>query len=112
MRFDKQNNAFENETVWFIEDVCGCCVQTTSTKGGMLNSQDEVLTFYAKIPGLKPGIYNVTIGITEAGVTVDVFELDHGNRSFLQMPVFPISTNLAFAIKRIGHANGETGRLR
>jgi hypothetical protein len=81
-------------------------------KKGMQNRQDEVPPSYAKIPGLRPGTYAITAWDTEAGVPVDVFELDHGNDSFLQVPVQPISGNLAFAIKRIGHAKGETGRLR
>lgn len=72
----------------------------TIRKKGTLDPDAESITASVNIPGLKPGLYHITAWNTLTGTTGKVFETDHeGSERFcLQVP--PVTTDLAFAIRR------------
>ena len=71
------------------------------SKNGMLNKESDAIPMFAQIPGLKPGNYRLTVWDTETGTAVSVFETEHGAEKYLSLPLIPIKTDLAFAIRRM-----------
>lgn len=70
-------------------------------KRGMLNQQAEAYSSFAHIPGLKRGLYRITIWDTVAGTPVTIFEMAHPNESRLCLPLPPVKTDFAVAIRQI-----------
>jgi hypothetical protein len=74
----------------------------TINKKGMLSRDAAPLFSNVNIPGLKPGRYHLTVWNTALGAAVQHFETDHTGGMYLSLPLLPIVTDLAFAVKRIG----------
>lgn len=71
-------------------------------KKGLLDREVEGLSACVHIPGLKPGHYRITAWNTTMGEAVKAFETDHPDEKHLCLPVPPVKTDLAFAVRRIG----------
>ena len=76
----------------------------TVNKKGMLDPGAEALSVSAKIPGLKPGRYRITAWNTKAGTAAMVYESDQAYEGHLNIPIPPVTTDLALAIRYIGIA--------
>ena len=70
-------------------------------KNGMLEKNVEPRSFFLKIPNLEIGLYQVTAWDTVAGNSAEVFELYHGKTGHFGVPVPPIMSDLAFAVRRV-----------
>jgi len=71
-------------------------------KKGMLSQDANTLNACAHIPALKKGHYHITAWDTVSGSAVKVFEVDYIEKEYLCLPMPPIITDLAFAIRHIG----------
>jgi hypothetical protein len=72
------------------------------TKKGMVNKDSEAIPVFAQLPGLKPGRYRLTVWDTATGSAVETFETHHATEKYLNLPLLHITTDLAFAIRRVG----------
>lgn len=75
----------------------------TINKKGMLNPHAETITTSVSIAGLQPGHYRITTWNTTAGTVVTAAETDHNGDAPLRVPLPPIQTDLAIAVRRTGH---------
>ena len=70
-------------------------------KKGMLRQNNATSPSVAQIPGLMPGVFEITIWDTGSGIPVKKFSLHKAQEGSLCVPVPPVTTNLAFAVKRV-----------
>lgn len=71
------------------------------TKKGLPDLNSEALPAFAQIPGLRPGRYRLTVWDTATGTAVNSFETEHKAELYLSLPLLPITTDRAFAVRRI-----------
>jgi hypothetical protein len=71
-------------------------------KKGMLMRSAESNQAVAKIPGLEPGRFHVTIWNTELGIALTKFEVVHGMEEYFTLQPLNVVTDLAVAVRRIG----------
>lgn len=71
-------------------------------KKGVLNPNADALYAFASVPGLKPGQYQLTVWNTVLGRAVQKLETNHIDEKYLSLPELLITTDIAFALRRIG----------
>jgi mannan endo-1,4-beta-mannosidase len=70
-------------------------------KKGMVDKTLKARSLTIKVPGLRPGYYQVTAWDTSAGCSRTVFELYHDNPDYLSLPVPAVRTDVALALRHI-----------
>ena len=84
----------EQALVWLLRT-------NTIDKKGVLNQFAEAITVDVRIPGMKKGHYQITAWDTASGTVVKVYDTVYKDESCLSITTPPITTDLAFAIRRV-----------